>query len=212
MMIYEDIIMKKAMTIFYEVHNNLYVNLTNKCPCSCRFCLRQNRDHMEESDSLWLEHEPTFEEAKEALKDFDVDKYEEIVFCGFGEPSEAIDVLLKLAEYIKKNYNKKIRINTNGLGNLINKKDITPLMEGLIDILSISLNTPDKKRYYEIVRPVFGEDSFDAMIDFAKKACRYVPTVVMSTVDTTISKEEEERCRRICESIGAVYRIRAWEN
>lgn len=203
--------MKKAMTIFYEVHDNLYVNLTNKCPCSCTFCLRQNRDHMEESDSLWLEHEPTYEEAIEEIKKFDIEKYGEIVFCGFGEPTEALDVLLKLAKYIKDTYNKSIRINTNGLGNLVNGKDITPMLAGLIDTLSISLNTPNAEEYYRIVRPKFGPDSFKAMLDFAKEAVKYVPNVVLTTVDTTITKEEEEECRRICESIGVRYRIRAWE-
>ena len=203
--------MKKAMTIFYEVHDNLYVNLTNKCPCSCTFCLRQNRDHMEESDSLWLEHEPTYEEAIEEIKKFDIEKYSEIVFCGFGEPTEALDVLLKLAKYIKDTYNKPIRINTNGLGNLVNGKDITPMLAGLIDTLSISLNTPNAEEYYRIVRPKFGPDSFKAMLDFAKEAVKYVPNVVLTTVDTTITKEEEEECRRICESIGVRYRIRAWE-
>lgn len=203
--------MKKAMTIFYEVHGNLYVNLTNKCPCSCTFCLRQNRDHMEESDSLWLEHEPTYEEAIEEIKKFDIEKYGEIVFCGFGEPTEALDVLLKLAKYIKDNFNKPIRINTNGLGNLVNGKDITHMLAGLIDTLSISLNTPNAEEYFRIVRPKFGPDSFQAMLDFAKEAVKYVPNVVLTTVDTTITKEEEEECRRICESIGVRYRIRAWE-
>ena len=203
--------MKKAMTIFYEVHDNLYVNLTNKCPCSCTFCLRQNRDHMEESDSLWLEHEPPYEEAIEEIKKFDIEKYGENVFCGFGEPTEALDVLLKLAKYIKDTYNKPIRINTNGLGNLVNGKDITPMLAGLIDTLSISLNTPNAEEYYRIVRPKFGPDSFKAMLDFAKEAVKYVPNVVLTTVDTTITKEEVEECRRICESIGVRYRIRAWE-
>ena len=203
--------MKKAMTIFYEVHDNLYVNLTNKCPCSCTFCLRQNRDHMEESDSLWLEHEPTYEEAIEEIKKFDIEKYGEIVFCGFGEPTEALDVLLKLAKYIKDTFNKPIRINTNGLGNLVNGKDITPMLAGLIDTISISLNTPNAEEYYRIVRPKFGPDSFKEMLDFAKEAVKYVPNVVLTTVDTTITKEEEEECRRICESIGVRYRIRAWE-
>ena len=204
--------MKKAMTIFYEVHENLYVNLTNRCPCSCTFCLRQNRDHMADSNPLWLDHEPSLEEAIEELKNFNLEKYREIVFCGFGEPTQALDVLLGLSKYIKEKYQKPIRINTNGLGNLVNERDITPLLQGLIDTLSISLNTPYAKKYFEIVRPKFGERSFDEMLDFTKKAVKYVPNVIMTTVDTTITKEEEEECRKICQQIGATYRIRAWEN
>ena len=82
--------MKKSMTILYKVHNNLYVNLTNRCSCACTFCLRQTRDHMEESDSLWLEHEPTVEEVKEEFKKFDMTKFDEVVFCGFGEPTDCL--------------------------------------------------------------------------------------------------------------------------
>ena len=84
-----------AMTILYELHDNLYINLTNRCPCSCTFCLRQNREDMGTSDSLWLEHEPSFEEVAAEFEKFDMNRYHEIVFCGFGEPTEALDVLLK---------------------------------------------------------------------------------------------------------------------
>ena len=204
--------MEKAMTIFYEVHDNLYVNLTNKCPCSCVFCLRQTRDHMEQSDVLWLEHEPSFEEIIKESEKFDMSKYKEIVFCGFGEPTEALGNLIKTAKYLKDSFGKKIRINTNGLGNLINGRDILPEMKGLIDTLSISLNTPDPQKYNEIVRPKYGIRAYDAMLSFAKEAKKYVPDVILTTVETTLTKEEEEKCRRICGSLGVTYRIRKWEN
>ena len=200
------------MTILYEVHNNLYVNLTNKCPCSCTFCLRQTRDEMNESGSLWLKREPSLEEVIEEFNKFDMNQYEEVVFCGFGEPTERIDVLLNVAKYVKEKYQKKIRINTNGLGNLVNEKDITPLLKGLIDTISISLNTPNAERYHELVRSKFGDVSFDEMLHFAKKATQYVPTVVLTTVATTITKDEETQCQEICDQIGATYRIRAWED
>lgn len=200
------------MTILYKVHNNLYVNLTNKCPCACTFCLRQTRDHMEDSGVLWLEKEPTVDEVIADLANFNMDDYDEVVFCGFGEPTERIDVLLEVAAYVKKTYNKPTRINTNGLGNLVNGRDITPELKGLIDTVSISLNTPNKERYYELTRSKFGIGSFDAMIDFAKEAVKYVPHVVMTTVATTITKEEEAECQRICDNIGVKYRIRPFED
>lgn len=199
------------MTILYEVHHNLYVNLTNKCPCACTFCLRQTRDRMEDSGPLWLEHAPNLPEVLEEFPKFDVEKYEEIVFCGFGEPTEALEVLLGTARFIKEKYNKPIRINTNGLGNLINGRNIAPLFEGLIDTVSISLNTPDPKKYFALVRPKFGEKSFDAMLSFARQCTKYVPKVVMTTVTTTLTEEEEEKCAGICRDLGAVYRIRPWE-
>lgn len=200
------------MEILYKVHNNLYVNLTNKCPCACTFCLRQNMDHVGESKSLWLEREPSAEEVIAEFAKFDMSRFNEVVFCGFGEPTEAFEVLKKVAAFVKETYHMPIRLNTNGLGNLVNGRDITPEMEGLIDTVSISLNTPNADRYHELVRSKFGDKSFDAMLGFARSSTKYVPNVVMTTVDTTITKEEEEECRRICDSIGAKYRIRPWED
>ena len=200
------------MTIFYEVHDNIYVNLTNKCPCACTFCLRQTRDHMENSHVLWLEHAPSFEEVQEAMKAVDFSKYKEVVFCGFGEPTEALDVLKSTAKLIKEKYNMPIRINTNGLGSLVNGRDIVPELKGLVDTVSVSLNTPNADEYHRLVRSKFGEKSFDAMIDFAKECTKYIPNVVMTTVETTITHEEEKQCQEICDRIGAKYRIRPWED
>lgn len=204
--------MEKKMEILYKVHNNLYVNLTNRCPYACTFCLRQNMDRVGESDSLWLEHEPSAREVIDEFGKWDMSEFDEVVFCGFGEPTEAFDVLKEVAAYIKKTYNKPIRINTNGVGSLINGRDIAPELKGLVDTVSISLNNPDARRYNELVRSKFGEKSFDAMIEFAKECKKYVPDVIMSTVDTTISHEEEAECQKICDSIGATYRIRPWED
>ena len=181
------------MEILYKVHHGLYVNLTNKCPCACTFCLRQTMDHVGEAHSLWLEREPSAEEVIAEFAKFDMNEFEEVVFCGFGEPTEALPVLLKVAAYVKETFSKPVRINTNGMGNLIWNRDITPEFEGLIDTVSISLNTPNP-------------------ISFAKKCTQHVPKVVMTTVATTITKEEETQCSKICEEVGAVYRIRPWED
>ncbi|MGN0395306.1 MAG: TIGR04100 family radical SAM protein [Coprococcus sp.] len=202
----------EKMEILYKVHNNLYVNLTNKCPCACSFCIRQLKDKMGESDSLWLQREPSAEEVKAEFAKFNLDDYDEVVFCGFGEPTEALEVLLETAEFVKKTYNKNVRLNTNGLGNLVNGRNIVPSFKGLIDTVSISLNTPNADRYHEIVKSRFGAESFDAMLDFARECTKYVPNVVMTTVATTITKEEETECQKICDSIGVKYRIRPFES
>ena len=199
------------MVILYEVHDNLYVNLTNKCPCACTFCLRQNRDEMNHSGSLWLEREPALDEVKAEFEKIDMSKYREVVFCGFGEPTERLDVLLDAAAFVKEKYGKTIRVNTNGLGDLINGKNTAPMYEGKVDIVSISLNTPNPERYLELTRSKFGIGSHAAMITFAKNVKRYVKQVIMTTVGTTLTAEEEDECRRICEKIGATYRIRPFE-
>lgn len=199
------------MVILYEVHNNLYINMTNKCPCACTFCLRQTRDEMEGSGSLWLEREPTVDEVKAEFAKFDIDKYDEIVFCGFGEPTERLDDMLEVCKFIRSNYDKPIRINTNGLSDLIHNKNTAPLFEGLADTISISLNTPNKERYLELTRSKFGIESFDAMLRFAGNVSKYVKEVVLSTVSTTLTEEEEKECAEICKKLGVTYRIRPFE-
>lgn len=204
--------MEKSMTIVYRVHDNLYVNMTNRCSSSCVFCLRNTRDRMDqEKGSLWLSHEPSVEEVKQAFEKEDKSQYREVVFCGFGEPTERFDDLLTIAAFVKERYQKPIRINTNGQGNLINKRDIVPEMKGLVDVISISLNTPNEDRYHELVRSRFGDQAFQAMLDFAKEAKEYVPQVILSTVETTITKEEEKECQKICDDLGVTYRIREFE-
>jgi TatD family-associated radical SAM protein len=168
---------------------------------------------MDNSGSLWLEREPSVDEVKAEFAKFDIDKYREIVFCGFGEPTERLDDVLEVCRFIKDTYNNKtVRINTNGLADLIYEKNTAPMFEGLIDIVSISLNTPNKERYLELTRSKFGIGSFDAMIKFAENVKHYVKEVVLSTVATTLTKEEENECSEICDKIGVTYRIRPWED
>lgn len=199
------------MTILYPLYGNLYVNLTNRCPCACTFCLRNNGEDLNGSGNLWLEREPTVEEVKAEFEKFPPESYQDIVFCGYGEPTERLEELLEVAEFARKKYGKKIRVNTNGLANLIHQKDVTPLFAGKVDAVSISLNTPDAEKYLDLTRNKFGLESFEAMLTFAKDVKRYVPEVVMTTVETTITREEEEECRKICEKLGVAYRIRSFE-
>lgn len=203
---------KKTMTILYEVHDNLYVNLTNRCPCACTFCLRQTRDEMNQSGSLWLEREPSVDEVKAEFGKFDMTKYKEVVFCGFGEPTERLEDLLKVAAFVKERYGMTIRVNTNGLSDLIHGKDTAPMFEGCVDIVSISLNTPNREEYYKLTRNKFGEEAFDALLKFAENVKHYVSKVVLTTVETTITEEEQAQCLAICDRIGVTYRIRPWED
>ena len=198
------------MTITYPVTTGLYVNITNRCPCACTFCVRNKKDHVFESDSLWLEKEPTVQEICDSLDMWDLSEYDEVVFCGFGEPAERLYDLLEVAKYIKSKSDIKIRINTNGLADLIWEKSTAPKLKGLIDAVSISLNATNKEDYLEVVRPKFGIESFDAMLQFTKDCTEYVPSVMMTVVDVVTTKEEQEKCREICESVGAIFRVRPY--
>ena len=199
------------MTITYEGRSSLYINVTNRCPCACVFCLRQNKDHVFESSSLWLDREPTVREICDSIDARDLGKYEEIVFCGYGEPTERLDDLLQVAAHIRAVSDIKIRINTNGLSDLICGERTAPKLKGLIDSVSISLNATNREDYLRLVRPKFGIESYDAMLSFAKDCTAYVPEVVMTVVDVVTSREEQEKSRRICESIGVTLRVRPYE-
>ena len=199
------------MTITYPVNKGLYINMTNRCPCNCTFCLRHNAEGVYGSDSLWLDREPTVQEVCDSVDTWDLTQFDEVVFCGYGEPTERLEDLLLVAKYIKAKGDIKIRINSNGLADLLWQKQTAPSLKGLIDTVSISLNTPNQEDYLKVVRPKFGAGSYDAMLRFAKDCTDYVPNVVMTVVDVVTSKEEQEQCRKICENIGARLRVRPFE-
>lgn len=199
------------MTITYPVKNGIYVNMTNRCPCSCTFCLRQNGDSVYGSEPLWLEREPTVAEVCESIDSWNLADFSEVVFCGYGEPTERLDDLLEVAKYVKSKSDIKIRINTNGLADLIHKESTAKKLSGLIDTVSISLNATNKEDYQNIVRSKFGIQSFDAMLKFTKDCVQYVPNVVMTVVDVVTSKEEQELSKKICEELDATLRIRPYE-
>ena len=205
--------MKKAMTITYPIGEGLYVNLTNRCPCACEFCLRGNADGVGGSDPLWLEHEPSEDEVLSSLDSRNLGTYKEVVFCGYGEPTERLDMLLAAARHVRSVAPScRIRLNTNGLSDLINGRPTAALLEGLFDTVSISLNTSDPEEYLRVCHPKFGLRSHQALIDFASECVRHVPDVVMTVVDEpATTKAEQEACRRIAESIGARLRVRRYE-
>lgn len=199
-------------TITYPVKNGIYVNMTNRCPCACTFCLRHNGDGVYGSDSLWLDHEPSVKEVCDSIDSWNLDDYSEVVFCGYGEPTERLDDLLKVAAYIREKSKIKIRINTNGLSDLICGERTAPKLKGLIDTVSISLNATNKEDYFKLVHPCFGIDSYDAMLRFTKDCVDFVPNVVMTVVDVVTSPEDQKRCQEICESVGTVLRVRPYES
>jgi radical SAM enzyme (TIGR04100 family) len=200
------------MTITYPVKNGIYVNMTNRCPCACTFCLRQNGPGVYGSDSLWLEREPTVQEVCDSLSQWPLNEKDEVVFCGYGEPTERLDDLLQVAQWIKEHYTVPIRINTNGLSDLIWQKPTAPLMAGKIDTLSISLNANTAEEYQALTRSKFGIGSFQAMLDFAKASTQYVPHVVMTVVDQVTTPEEQAESKKICDELGVTLRIRPFES
>lgn len=203
--------MQKAMNISYEIGNKLYLNITNKCPCNCTFCIRNNGDGAYGSDPLWLEHQPTIDEVIANLKTRDLDSYEETIFCGYGEPTCELEILKTAAAYIRSVSKTPIRLNTNGLGNLVNKRDIAPDFEGLLDTVSVSLNASDSEAYDKVTRPSFkGVDCFEEMLKFAERVKLFVPNTMLTVVDV-IGEEEIAKSQAIADKVGIQLRVREYE-
>ena len=201
------------MTISYEYEGALYVNLTNRCDCACVFCLRRN-GHKGSiyADNLWLEHEPTRQEALDNLLARDFSQYRELVFCGFGEPMYRTDDIVWLVDELKKRVPNlpPVRINTNGHANLILGRDVCPELKGRIDTVSISLNAVTAREYVALCHPVQGEAAYQAMLDFARECKQYVPHVILTIVDKDKSPEEIQTCRDIAQKLGVTLRIRSF--
>ena len=194
-------------TIVYEVYKGLYINITNRCPCDCVFCLRNSADSVVSGESLWLDHEPSTDEIEQALNSVDFSLYKEVVFCGYGEPCERLNELIFAASIIREKSKLPIRLNTNGLGDLINSKKTAPLIAPYIDRISISLNAPDKETYNTLCRPSFGEGAYSAVIQFALDCKELIPDVTLSVVDV-LNDDQIRKCQELCDSLGIRLRIR----
>ena len=204
--------MEKGFTITYEYGDNLYVNPTNRCDFNCEFCLRHNKGSGGSiyTHNLWLKREPTKEEILASIESHDLTRYRQLVFVGFGEPSYRMDDICWVIDRMKeKGEHIYTRMDTNGTGSLINGRDIAPEFAGRFDMVSISLNTDTAEKYNALCHPIY-DGAYEEMKRFAKEVRKYVPTVMMTVVDT-IPAEEIENCRKICEEeIGAVYRVREY--
>lgn len=200
-----------AMTILYPVGEHLYINLTNKCPCACTFCIRQNGDGAYGSDSLWLAHDPDISEVKAAFSQWKLADFTELVFCGYGEPTEALDLLLETAKYAKSLPDcPPIRLNTNGLADLIHGKQTAHLLEGLIDTVSVSLNAGTKSEYLAVTRPKW-ENAFEAMQQYALDCKQYVQKVMFTVVDV-IPQTEIDAAQAVADRLGIPLRVRKYDS
>ncbi len=199
----------RSNTFAYIVGNNIYINITNRCTNDCTFCLRNNGDTAYGSNTLWLEHEPTPQEILSQIHDIYFDDCESFVFCGYGEPTCRFQALIDTASILKKEFPEKpIRLNTNGQSELINSPEHTKLLFGLIDSVSISMNSANEDDYDALCRPVFGKKAFSAMIEFAEHCVGNIRSVQFSVVEGTLSNNDIEICRKIADKTGAKLRVR----
>ncbi|MDD5382327.1 MAG: TatD family nuclease-associated radical SAM protein [Candidatus Margulisbacteria bacterium] len=192
-------------SIAYPIRDSLYLNITNRCTNECPFCIRNLSRQFNKQYELWLDKEPTAEEIITAIGD--PAQYQQIVFCGYGEPLIRLDVVKVVAKKLK-SLPPKIRIDTNGQANLFWGRNILPELKGLIDIVSVSLNAENAEVYERVCRPLFGKRSYDAVIEFIKEAKRYIPEVEATVVD--LPTVDKEACRKIAADLGVKFRIRPY--
>jgi len=194
--------------IVYRYGSRYYINMTNRCPCKCTFCVRNETPGLGSAECLWLDKEPTVDEVKSELLALDLSGTEEIVFCGYGEPTERFDDLKEIAAFIHSDLHKRVRLDTNGLGCLINGRNIVPELKGLVDSVSISLNAKDADEYLEVTKSKYGIDSYKAVLEFIEGCRSTVDGVTVSIVGGSIPQASEEECARIANRMNVAFRVR----
>lgn len=190
--------------IAYPIRNSLYLNITNRCTAACTFCVRYHTDFVK-GHNLRLGEEPTAEAVIAQIGD--PARYDEIVFCGYGEPLLRLDVVKAVAAEVKRRGG-KVRIDTNGHANLIYKRNILPELAGLVDSVSVSLNAQNAEVYEKISQPRFGPGTYEAVKEFIGKAGKYIPEVTATVV--SLPEVDIEACRKIAEERGAAFRVREY--
>lgn len=200
-----------ANNYVYTLYGKIYINLTNLCTNDCIFCIRSIKDDVVGAN-LFLDNEKIdLNELKKQLDNINPQNYTEIVFCGYGEPIIKLDELKETAKYIKEKYpHLKTRINTNGHGNLIHKRNIVPELTNLIDSVSISFNGENQKVYDELSQPKI-ENAYTGMKNFIKECVKAnIETTATIVTGYKNHKVDLENCKEQIENLGAIFRERAW--
>lgn len=199
------------MVLAYEYSGALYINLTNLCTNKCAFCIREHDDGVYSEEPLWLEREPTREEVLAAAEAMTPKRFREIVFCGYGEPTCRLHDMLWLCRRFREIApGVPIRLNTNGHANLIFGENVTPLFEGLFDVVSVSMNAADSDRYNRVCHPRFGDDTFPAVLKFIRDIQRHVPEVIVTVVRGSIPDADIPRCADLAKELNAKFRVREY--
>lgn len=188
--------------IAYTYKEGLYLNITNRCSNRCTFCIRQYQDGVG-GHNLILKEEPTIAEILAAVEKYP--DYDEITFCGYGEPTCRLDVLLNVGRELKKR-GCHLRLNTNGQGSLINGYNIVPELGEVIDYISISLNAQDAETYHEICHSDYGREAYSGLLNFVEESVKHISHVRLTVV--AVPGVDIEACRLIAEKLQTDFMVR----
>lgn len=194
----------QSTRIAYVIRNSLYLNITNRCTNQCTFCAKF-KDFTVKGHQLCLEREPSVDEVMQAIGD--PSSYDEVVFCGYGEPLLRLELVKEVARKLKEK-NIPVRINTDGQANLVHKRNILPELNGLVDFISVSLNAPDPETYQRICQSEFGAEGYDEIKKFLLEAKKQIPSVTATAV--TLPGISMDACRKVAEELGVEFRERVY--
>ncbi len=193
--------------IAYPIRNSLYLNITNRCSNYCTFCAKF-KSYTVKGHYLRLREEPDFKEVIAAIGPDPALKYDEIVFCGFGEPLIRLDLVKEVGMFLKRQ-GCKIRIDTDGLANLVHKRNVLSDLK-FVDVISVSLNAPDSATYQRLIKTPFGDNAYPAILYFLREAKKFIPKVIASVV--SVPGLDIEACRKVAEDdLGVSFRVREYD-
>lgn len=190
-------------TLSYVIGNKLYLNITDRCTLVCAFCPKTLGSHQVHDYDLSLAKRPEVADIIAAIGD--PSAYEEIVFCGFGEPTLRFKVLLQVASFVKEKGG-RVRLNTDGLASLVNKRDVLPEMQGLIDAVSVSMNAQNETLYIQHCAPQL-KGAWQAMLDFLAEAPQYIPEVTATAING-LAGVDIAACEKLAVGLGVGFRSR----
>lgn len=198
--------MLPAGKIAYSIRKSLYLNLTNRCTLACTFCPKRSGNFEVKGHNLKLAQEPNVEDVFRAIGN--CEGYDEVVFCGFGEPTLRLELLKVVAKKVKER-GIKVRLDTDGLMNIAHDRDALPELKGIIDSVSVSMNAPDAGAYTKICPSKHGEKAFSAMLAFLKEAKKYIPEVTATAVD--IPGIDINACKKLAKELNVTFRLRQYQ-
>jgi len=190
-------------TLVYDIEGSRYINLSDRCTLRCQFCPKTHEEFQVHDYNLKLKYRPTAAQIISALGD--PTEYKEIVFCGFGESTLRLKVLLEIARDVKEKGG-RVRINTDGLANLVNKRNVLPELSQCVDALCVSMNAQDELTYNRHCSPLL-EGSYSAMLEFLSLAPQYIDDVTATAIDG-LDGVDIKACERIAFEKGVKFRRR----
>lgn len=196
----------KKNTITYVINNKLYINLTNKCNLHCVFCQREReRNFWVKGHWVWVDRDPSVDEVIKEIGN--PTRYDEIVFCGYGEPTLRFSALKNIAKWVKERGG-RVRVDTNGLLFTFLPKEKLKELVGIVDTFSVSLNAQDEETYNKVCRPA-NPNAFKKVIEFIKEAKRLGFEVIVSAVD--YNGVDMEKTEELAKTFGAKWKYRTYE-